>query len=611
MSAPRKPATATRAVYYLRVSTAGQAEDGTSLETQKAWCLAEIERRGWECVGEFVERGRSGADATRPEWVRLLSAARDRQFDAVFVFDVDRFTRDPLTGLHAIRDLREVGIALHDAKNPAVDAASESEEVMTSLRMVLAAEERRKTRDRTVRGQRARGLAGHWPGGKPPYGWRLEGRKPARPVRDEAEHEVFLLMVDLLVKKRWNPGKIADHLNALGVPTRTTVRDRARAERLGEPEPPATPWSREVVRAMLANEVHWTGRVVFGAPKQSGKYARSHKTKLDWQGKPIYGDPIELTLPDPPLTKAQYQAVRRALARREVTDAAAARSQMLTMRIVGECGLPYYGASIKGKPYDVYRCTGNRHGRAKCGCKQVQVQDLDERVWSVVSGFLSDPARLEAAARAWLDLPDEADGGGSEAVAGIDRRIRELERGQANAARELILAENPAPIRAALAEVERELATLRERRAAYDALRSEATARAQGIRDLAALAERARGRLASMPPEHRREVCEILDVRVRMEGGVVSGKDRVSRPARIVVTGSVDPRLSFGEDGSGSGGGSGPDNPGSGGPTPGGSSGGRVVAHPARSNTTGSGHGPTMPGYSFPAFAFAVPEEAA
>lgn len=602
MSAPRKPTTVTRAVYYLRVSTAGQVEDGTSLETQKAWCLAEIERRGWEPVGEFIERGESGADATRPEWNRLLRAARDRQFDAVFVFDLDRFSRDILLGIGATRDLRALGIALHDAKNPATNAAAEDEEFLTGLRMLWAQEERRKIRERTVRGQRARGHQGYWPGGTPPYGWRLEGHKPARPVRDEAEHETFMLMVDLLVRKRWNCGKIADHLNALDVPTRSTIRDRKRAERLGEPEPAATPWSREVIRMILGNDVHWNGKVVFGAPNQSGKYARSHKTKLDWQGKPVYGDPIELTLPDPPLTKAQYQAVRRALARREQSNPAAARSQMLTMRLFGECGKPYYGVSLKDKPFDTYRCTGNRHGRAKCGCKQVQVQDLDERVWSVVADFLSDPARLEAAARAWLDLPDEADENGAEAIAGIDKRIKELERGQANAARELLLSDTPDLLRAALADIGRELATLKERRAAYDAFRAQATAKAQQISDLAALAERARGRLATMPQEARREVCEILGIRVQMEGGIVSGKDRVARPARLVVTGSIDPRLSFGEGGGatdgGSGGGSGPDNSGSDGRTPGGSSGAHRVTRTAPSNSGKSDDRPIPACYS-------------
>ncbi|WP_447943423.1 hypothetical protein [Microbacterium aurum] len=129
-----------------------------------------------------------------------------------------------------------------------------------------------------------------WPRlGADAYPRRLEGHKPARVVPDETERETFALMVDLLVKRRWNCNKIADHLNALDVETRSTIRDRKRAQRLGEPEPAATPWSRDVIRMMLGNEVHWTGKVTFGAPNQSGKYARSHKTKLDWEGKCLAG----------------------------------------------------------------------------------------------------------------------------------------------------------------------------------------------------------------------------------------------------------------------------------------------------------------------------------
>lgn len=98
-----------------------------------------------------------------------------------------------------------------------------------------------------------------------------------------------------------------------------------------------------------------------------------------------------------------------------------------------------------------------------------------------------------------------------------------------------------------------------------------------------------------MPPEARREVCEILGIRVQMEGEIISGRDRVARPERLVVTGSIDPRLSFGEDGGaadgGSGGGSGPDDLGPDGRTPGGSSGRHLVARPTLSNFGKSGDG--------------------
>lgn len=56
-------------------------------------------------------------------------------------------------------------------------------------------------------------------------------------------------------------------------------------------------------------------------------------------------------------------------------------------------------------------------------------------------------------------------------------------------------------------------------------------------------------------------------------GGIVSGKDRVARPARLAVTGSIDPRLSFGEGGDVEDGGSGPRSPGPDGRSPGCSSG--------------------------------------
>lgn len=219
---------------------------------------------------------------------------------------------------------------------------------------------------------------------------------------------------------------------------------------------------------------------------------------------------------------------------------AAPKTQMLSTRLVGECGEHYIGVSIAAKDYDVYRCSGRKHikGADKCRCKQVQSQAIDARVWGEVVKLLGDPARLEAMARQWLEVPEQSDDLTERAVAGIEKDIAKLERGRANASRELLLADNPEPLREALADIERELGELKNRRAAYAALQASATDKAQKLTDLARLAERAKGRLESMPAAQRREVIEILDIRVAMFGDI-SG----SEPESIRITGQIDPRL--------------------------------------------------------------------
>src|SRR5690606_4296298 len=141
-------------------------------------------------------------------------------------------------------------------------------------------------------------------------------------------------------------------------------------------------------------------------------------------------------------------------------------------------------------------------------------------------------------------------------LAAVERQIEKLERAQANAARELLLADNPAPIREALAQVERDLEGLRERREGYRALASSAHAKGEALRDLAALAERACGNLDRLTEDQRRQVYEILRIKVQMTGEIKADAHRVAHPEGLSVSGVLDPRL-WGDEGRGGGSGGG------------------------------------------------------
>ena len=65
----------------------------------------------------------------------------------------------------------------------------------------------------------------------------------------------------------------------------------------------------------------------------------------------------------------------------------------------------------------------------------------------------------------------------------------------------------------------------------------------EALRDLAALAELARGNLDQMTEEQRREVYRILRVRVQMTGAIVSGTERVAQPEGLAISGIPDPRM--------------------------------------------------------------------
>ena len=135
-----------RVAFYARVSTRDQ-----DCETQLADLRRMAEARGVQIVGEYADRGVSGAKDSRPELDKLMRDARRRRFEAVWVWRFDRFARS----------LRHLVAALDEFKALQIDFASHQEAVDTSTpagRMLfqvigaMAEFEREIIRERVVAG---------------------------------------------------------------------------------------------------------------------------------------------------------------------------------------------------------------------------------------------------------------------------------------------------------------------------------------------------------------------------------------------------------------------------------------------------------------------------
>lgn len=511
-----------RAVVYGRVSTEDQV-DGTSLEDQRRICRQAIDQRGWAYSGEFFDEGITGTKRTRPAWQTMLAAIRDGEVDAVVVSKLDRFARNAGHAITETDHLAELGVHFVSVKE-AIDLTTAHGRMMRTMLAGFAELERDTIVERTVAGQRAKAREGRWPGGQPPFGWRLSGKgRSAEPVIDEREREIVEAVYTWFVRDGLTSGQVADRLNDAGMRPRKAAR-----------------WSYEVVRRMFTNSTLYTGVTVWGVP--DGRTGGKH-TKMDRDGRPKYGEPVERLLPDPPLSKRQYDALCRAIARNcHGRPRGGAASRELTGRLYGECGQHYTGVNLSHRETDVYRCTGRRHqgvGAPRCSCQQVTAQAVEADVWAQVVALLGDPSRLRAMAAQWLQI---SDGEGEASIDEVvlqrtEQQVAKLERARVNAAREVLMADDPEPYREALADIEADLAKQRERLAALDALRADAAGRATRLTDLAQLAQRAAERLPSMTARQRAEVLTLLDVRVTM-GPIVGGV-----PQSLILEGRVDPRL--------------------------------------------------------------------
>src|SRR5258705_13061586 len=87
-----------RAAIYVRVSSVGQEQDGTSLQTQEAACRAYALAHGYAVDDDDVYREVfTGTELwERPQLTRLRDLTRRREVGVVIAYAIDRLARDPV-----------------------------------------------------------------------------------------------------------------------------------------------------------------------------------------------------------------------------------------------------------------------------------------------------------------------------------------------------------------------------------------------------------------------------------------------------------------------------------------------------------------------------------
>jgi DNA invertase Pin-like site-specific DNA recombinase len=138
-----------RAVGYVRVSTADQADSGAGLEAQRETIRHEAARRGFELLGIFEDAGISGRSLTgRTGLARALEAVEVGNGEALIVAKLDRLSRSLVDFAALMERSRRKGWALI-ALDLGVDTTTPSGEMMANVLAVFAQFERRLIGQRT------------------------------------------------------------------------------------------------------------------------------------------------------------------------------------------------------------------------------------------------------------------------------------------------------------------------------------------------------------------------------------------------------------------------------------------------------------------------------
>ena len=198
-----------RAVSYIRVSTGEQAQDGVSLEMQRAKVRAWASLNDAQLVAEYADEGLSGKRADRPGLVAAIAHAK-REGAALVVYSLSRLSRSTLDTLQLTADLERAGCDLVSLSEK-LDTSTPAGRVVFRVLAVLGEFEREQVAERTrgailhlkAKGQRY---------GAVPHGFRDDG---GQLVKDEREGEVVRL-VQSLRARGLSLRKISDELAKRG-----------------------------------------------------------------------------------------------------------------------------------------------------------------------------------------------------------------------------------------------------------------------------------------------------------------------------------------------------------------------------------------------------------
>jgi len=163
-----------KAAVYIRVSTDMQAEDGFSIEGQRAKLKSFADSQDWEIFEEYVDDGYSAKDLKRPAMTKMLEDMEMQRFDVVLVYKLDRLTRSVMD-LHALLKKFDRYSVKFKSSTEIFETTTAMGRFFITLVGAMAEWERGTISERVRFGVEQMVKEGRRPGGVMPYGYTQEG----------------------------------------------------------------------------------------------------------------------------------------------------------------------------------------------------------------------------------------------------------------------------------------------------------------------------------------------------------------------------------------------------------------------------------------------------
>ena len=180
---------------YTRVSTAQQAFEGDSLETQKKILIGYAQSKGLELSPDniFVEAGVSGSVefCKRPQGSRLFGMLEAG--DMLIIPKIDRGFRNIRDALNTLHELKLRNVSVHFIDLGGDATTNGMSQILFTILGAFADFERTRIAQRISEVKQDQKAKGFWVGGTPPFGYLVneEGRLEADQEKKEELAAIF------------------------------------------------------------------------------------------------------------------------------------------------------------------------------------------------------------------------------------------------------------------------------------------------------------------------------------------------------------------------------------------------------------------------------------
>ncbi len=336
-----------RVVGYARVSSEEQAK-GTSLQDQQNALRAYAKARGLDVERFYVESESAVYEKIeRRDQIRALLSDL-RAGDLVLCDKIDRWSRDPIFTLQSVKDILAAGASFY-AVADACDPSTRDGDSMLGFRAIMAKEEHKRIRERTVGTRKILRDQGYYVEGLPPLGYR----RPKGGKDRLSKNVLEIVPADAeLVRDLYSRCIRGESIGDIQRYLTTARRGRT--------------WDKKLINTILRNRTY------------RGEVKATDGTWIKGQHEPI-------------VTAALHQKAGAALKSRQKGGAklqATSHTRTWLLREVAVCaacgakisasyGAPKSGSGAKYSYY--YSCS------AKCGARYIPVEPTDEAASTLIT----------------------------------------------------------------------------------------------------------------------------------------------------------------------------------------------------------------------------------